>query len=232
MQRGWWAALPKLSRSHAAAGTSIPLSERTQTLQTLIEALQYLLSPISDMRPPEAAVCAHACDARQQAAATPAASSEQTPSISGDTAPSRLERPKSARRRAAEALLHRRFSGTGLAALAEGSGGLASDLDGRPSKRQRSEHAAVRVAACSDCCARGCHSAAAKDEPWCAQDVSLPHVDWPAVLRAVKGEADVAVDAAAGVHTLPGGRLRTTGVHHALSGVGTLGLNALLRASL
>ncbi len=188
--------------------------------RALLKALLHPLNPNIGMTPPEAAACAHACSSRQQAAATPAASSEQTPSSSGGTAPSRLERPKSARRRAAEALLHRRFSGTGLASLAEGSGGLTSDIDGRPTKRQRAEHAAVQIAACSDCCVQGCRSAApealATNEAWCAQDVSLPPVDWPAVLQAVTGEADVAVNVAAGVHKLPGAEqhVPVSGLYH------------------
>lgn len=199
---------PQAREFHCCDGAALPTSQRPYALPACLTSEYHLFYPSSNMPPPEAAACAHACS-RQQAAVSPAASSQQTPDSSGGTAPCRLERQKSARRRAAEAILHRRFSGTGLAALAEGNGGLPGGIDGIPAKRQRTEHAAVRVAAC---CTRSCHTASsatqAANEAWCMQDVSLPAMDWPAVLQAVKGEADVSVDAAAGVHTLPGGQRR------------------------
>lgn len=124
---------------------------------------------------------------------TPATSNDD--SSSGQSA-SEL-RQKSAKRRAAEALLQRKFSSTALDKSAEHGSSAA--------KRQRNEQQQrppVRVAACSDCSGGTGHAHATPS--WCANDVALPPMDWPAVLQAVTQERDMLVDMQARCYHLPG----------------------------
>ena len=173
-----------------------------------------LLMPLSWLAEPAAAMQVHAPQppASQPRAAQAAASSTPSASTDGSSgcqaAP--LQRPKSAKRRAAESLLERRFSSNdlvGAAAAAAAAAGLVGDA-ATPAKRPRvQERPPVRVAACSDCAAAaacdGCAQAAAD---WCAQDVALPPMDWAAVLQSVRHESDVAWDRAEGCYRLPGGQ--------------------------
>lgn len=142
----------------------------------------------------------------QQHACTPSASD-----VDGSL-PSEL-RAKSAKRRAAEAMLARRFSSPALAAPE------TSGISGSQPKRQRTEQQQlhrppVRVAACSDCCSHSSRAslpeaavsaAAGAAEAWCSQDVALPPMDWPSVLQAVSDETDIVLDAKAHCYHLPGG---------------------------
>ena len=132
------------------------------------------------------------------------------------------QRQKSAKRRATEALLQRRFSSPALAVAADAAAAAASAPGATPtggaiseSKRQRSteqQRLPVRVAACSDCSCNSSGSsfgsgpaAAAATPAWCSQDVALPPMDWAAVLQSVTQEGDVLLlDGAANCYQLPG----------------------------
>jgi hypothetical protein len=128
------------------------------------------------------------------------------------------QRQKSAKRRATEALLQRRFSSPALAVAADGAAAAAPTPGATPtggasseSKRQRSteqQRPPVRVAACSDCSCNSSgsgHAAAAATPAWCSQDVALPPMDWAAVLQSVTQEGDVLlVEGAANCYQLPG----------------------------
>ncbi|PSC71691.1 Werner Syndrome-like exonuclease [Micractinium conductrix] len=157
------------------------------------------------MGPAAEAVAAapHACGAPSTAAGSPS-SSGGTPSASLPAGAPRP--PKSAKRRAAEALLHRRFSSSpSVAALAAADATEAAkrrrgddQQTAQPpaEQQQQQQRPPVRVAACSDC--------SAAEPAWCTHDVALPPLDWAAVLQSVQHEHDVPICPSTQAHCLPG----------------------------
>lgn len=147
---------------------------------------------------PDGAPCSTACP--------PTGSRDASSPGPGSQAPSVLPL-KSAKRRAAEALLQRRYSSPALGGAPAADGGDATS----PAKRRRVEpvRPAVHVPACSDCSCDsvGCEGAA-QAARWCAADVSLPPMDWPAVLCTPVRDGDLPCDPHTECYQLPGALLQ------------------------
>ena len=201
---------PVLARLLTAAAGFAPLLPSLSSTAAFIQARPAALqdyTAAAGMGPAAEAVAAapHACGAPSTAAGSPS-SSGGTPSASLPAGAPRP--PKSAKRRAAEALLHRRFSSSpSVAALAAADATEAAkrrrgddQQTAQPpaEQQQQQQRPPVRVAACSDC--------SAAEPAWCTHDVALPPLDWAAVLQSVQHEHDVPICPSTQAHCLPGAR--------------------------